>query len=275
MYLSSDQVSISFKRLSSRKQEGKTHLERTSVIMYFLAFDAACKAKGNSPLDFDPERNEGKVNRKLIELEFTKLVLLNRVQGKVIQVSELGKIDRIGKDPEKRISSNFLTVPLKTASEHAAPFFYPKRPATPLMGLGESATGLKWGIDYYNEWHNNLPKLLSDIKQSSPFTDLAVFIFRDTFLEDDNNDYVTVLSEALKNRFTEGLCRFWSERIEKEKMFVRHMQAPFSNVHEPFGRNGDTKEGAHHESFNKVELVNHINYLESLLFDHQIQFKPL
>ncbi len=275
MYLRSEQVTISFKRLSSRKQGGKTQKERTSVIMYFLAFDAVCKVKGSSPLDFDPERNEGKDNRKLLELEFTKLVLLNRVQGKVIQVSELGKIDHSGNDPEKRISSNFLTVPLKTASEHATPFFYPKRPATPLMGLGESATGLKWGIDYYNEWHNNLPKLLSDIKQSSPFTDLAVFVFRDTILKDDNNDYVTVLSEARKNRFTEGFSRFWSERIEKEKMFVRHIQAPFSNVYEPFGRNDDTREGTHHESFNTADLVNHINYLESLLFDHQIQFKPL
>src|SRR5579863_2784899 len=112
MYLSSEQVSVSFKRLSSRKQEGKTHLERTSAFMYFIAFDAVCKSKGKGPIDFDPDKNEGKSNRKLIELEFTKLVLLNKVQGKITQVSELGKIDHTGKDPEKRISSNFLTVPL-------------------------------------------------------------------------------------------------------------------------------------------------------------------
>ncbi len=69
-------------------------MERTSAVMYFFAFDAVCKSKGNVPVDFDPDKNEGKSNRKSIELEFTKLVLLNKVQGRITQVSELGKIDR-------------------------------------------------------------------------------------------------------------------------------------------------------------------------------------
>jgi|GEM_PF-3823322 len=274
MYLSSEQVSASFKRLSSRKPEGKTHMERTSALMYFLAFDAVSKAKGSSPLDFDPEKNEGKNNRKLIELEFTKLVLLNKAKGKIVQVSELGKIDNIGKDPEKRISSNFLTVPLKNASDHSTPYSYPKRPATPLMKLGEAATGLKWGIDYFDKWKVNLPILLSDIKQSTTFTDLAIFIFRDTFFEDGLQEYKEALSSAIKTKFTSQLSEFWSEWIEKEKLFVKHIKSPFSIEHQPFGRNITTDQSKYN-SLDKDVLINHITYLEDLLSIYHINHKPL
>ncbi|HYC79862.1 MAG TPA: hypothetical protein VEC17_02455, partial [Candidatus Binatia bacterium] len=81
--------------------------------MYFCALDAVCKKKGVDALDLNPNRTEGKDNRKLIELEFAKIALLSRNNDVLFQVTELGKIQRNGNEPEKRISSNFLTVPLK------------------------------------------------------------------------------------------------------------------------------------------------------------------
>jgi len=272
MYFSAEQVSTSFKRLASRKNGGKTPMERTSALMYFLAFDAVSKAKGVSPLEFDPDKTEGRINRKAIELEFTKLVLLNKSPGQIVQVSELGKIDHEGKDPEKRISSNFLTVPLKRASEYTTPYSYPKRPATPLMKLGNAATGLKWGIDYFDDWSSNLLILLLDIKQSTPFTDLAVFIFRDSYFE-EYTEYVSALSSLVDNRFSKNLSCFWISKLEQERLFARHMHLPSSSNHDPFGkeqiRSGTTQNSNHDQ------LVKHIVYLENLLSTNEIDFKPL
>lgn len=273
MYFSSDQVSVSFKRLVSRKRNGKTHLERTSCLMYFLAFDAVCKNVGLSRLDLNPEKTEGKNNRKAIELEFTKLVLLDRNQGKIRQVSELGKIDCTAKDPEKRISSNFLTVPLKKASEQSDPYFYPKRPSAPLIKLGQSATGLKWGIEYHQDWSSNLPKFLSEIKEPTPFTDLAVFVMRDTTIRTGAKNYADALAVAIKERFSSELSQFWIERIEKEKVMVRHISEPFSDTHQPFAKPSQQVPVSRFESLNRDDLISYIAHLEGILEANQIEFE--
>ena len=77
-----------------------------------------------------------------------------------------------------RISSNFFTVPLKKGSQSAKVYFYPNRPV-PVLKLGQVATGITWGISYFEDWIKNLPELLVDVKSSSPFTDLAVFVLKD------------------------------------------------------------------------------------------------
>jgi len=250
-------------------------MERTSALMYFLAFDVVCKSHGGGTVNFDPNNIDGKNNRKSIELEFTKLVLLKKEYNKIIQVSELGKIDHAGKDPEKRISSNFLTVPLKKASEHSTPYSYPKRPATPLMKLGQAATGQKWGIDYYDGWQENLPGLLADIKQSSPFTDLAIFVFRDTLFDPGITEYLEAFTTVINNRFSKELAGFWIERIEKERLFAKHVELPTSNEHESFGNNNSNGDVHTGKQFNNEQLINHIAYLEDILSVHRIDFKPL
>jgi hypothetical protein len=275
MYFSSEQVAISFKRLSSRKPEGKTHMERTSALMYFLAFDAVSKSQGQPVVNFDPDKMDGKNNRKFIELEFTKLVLLSNELNKITQVSELGKIDRASKHPEKRISSNFLTVPLKKGSDHSTPYYYPKRPATPLMKLGQAATGQKWGIEHSDEWKLNLPIFLSDVKYSSPFTDLAIFIFRDTSFGDDSIDYSDMLTAAMGMRFTNELSEFWHERIEKERLFAKHVKLPSSKEHEPFGKNNFAEDEQADDSVSNNRLADHITYLENLLVTNNIEFNTL
>jgi len=277
MYFCSKQVFASFKRLASRKDKGKTHLERTSCLMYFFAFDATCKKMNHSLLDLNPDTTEGKKNRKAIELEFTKLVLLERSPQKIIQVTELGKIDYTGQAPEKRISSNFLTVPLKKATEQMEPYFYPRRPPTPMIKLGNVATGLKWGIELHQDWSDSLPKLLSEIKDSTPFTDLAIYVMRDTPLNNKAEDYIDALSTALNERFNPQLAKFWIQRIEREKVLAHHhiLSIPFSATYQAFAKSVSDYSVNRFESLNRGVLINYIDHLESTLKANQIKFTEL
>ncbi len=279
MYFSEEQVSVSFGRLASRKrpdgQKTKTHLERTSVVMCFLAFDARCKLVNLARLDMDPDKPVGKANRESVALEFAKLVLLDPKPAARKQVLELGKVVGGGKDPAERFSSNFLTVPLKKATEQAAAFFYPKRPrSAPMIRLGQAATGLKWGMEYHQDWPISLPKLLSEIKDSTPFTDLAIFVMRDTRLT--GSDYIEALSVAISERFSDQLAKFWIEKIKKEKLLVKHiLSSPFSPKHQAFARSTQVVLADRFDAVPRDELLNYISYLEEILAANQIQFKSL
>lgn len=275
MYFNEKQVSLSFKRLSARKRceaKTKTHLERTSVLMCFLAFDASCKISGSEKLDLDPGTIDGKANRSSIALEFSKLVLLDGALDKQLQVTELGKISGSEKNPEVRFSSNFLTVPLKKASEQTSECHYPKRPSsTRVLKLGIASTGLKWGISYDDDWRASIPKLLSEVKESTPFTDLAIFLMRDT--KQKGKTYIDALVDSLQSRFTQNLSEFWIERIKKEKLLAKHiLENPFSNVHQPFHRGSNSTDNTRFEKVSRDLLIKHINTLEQILKANQIDF---
>lgn len=279
MYFSEEQVSISFQRLASRKRaEGKktkTHLERTSILMCFLAFDARCKNTNMTRLDMNPDNLDGRGNREAVAIEFSKLVLLDFKPRRLRQVLELGKVSGDGKDPAVRFSSNFLTVPLKKATEQSDEFFYPKRPASsPMIRLGQAATGMKWGMSYHQDWPFSLPKLMSEVKDSTPFTDLAIFVMRDTKLA--GADYLEALTSAIYGRFSEKLANFWTERIKKERVFVRHiLPNPFSPSHQPFARLSFSPPTRGYDALSKTELIEHLVHLEGILEANQIEFEPL
>lgn len=279
MYFSQEQVFVSFKRLASRKKadgkKTKTHLERTSVLMCFLAFDARCRGANLTRLDMNPDKIEGKGNREAIGLEFAKLVLLDPTPRKIRQVLELGKVSSGGKDPAERLSSNFLTVPLKKATEQSGAFFYPKRPpSAPMIKLGQVATGLKWGMEYHEDWPSSLPKLLSEVRESTPFTDLAIFVMRDTHLT--GNDYIEALSIAINERFSSQLAQFWIQRIKNEKVLARHiLENPFSSTHQAFARSTQTASANRFDGATRDELLEYITHLEGILEANQIEFESL
>lgn len=149
MFFSAGQVSKSFSRLKGRKRTDgkttKTHLEKTSALMCFLAFDATCKITQSEKLDLNPTSDHGKKIRGLIAAEFSKLVLLTGESDNKLQFIELGKVVQQNKSPEVRFSSNFLTVPLKKASEQAAPYSYPNRPRNAEVLKRRSGNGLQVG----------------------------------------------------------------------------------------------------------------------------------
>jgi hypothetical protein len=199
------------------------------------------------------------------------LVLICNRNGKIFQVCELGKIAGSEKSPEKRISSNFLTVPLKKASEQTQPSYYPRRPSTPLIKMGPAATGIKWGMEIHEDWKQNFPKLFSEIVGPTVFTDLSIFIFKDNKFSNSPSNYIEALSPALRERFTSELAEFWIEKIKKEQVLVKHIVDPFVSNHEPMLKSrNDLKDG---ENFQDVKsMKKRIQYLEELLNKHRISY---
>lgn len=265
-YLNPQLVCNSFERLSSRTTVGKTHMERTSALMYFLSVDAAFKHFGVSCLDLNPESLDGKNCRKQIELEFTRLVLVGNTPDGVRQVTKLGEIADKKAHPEKRISSNFLTVPLKKASNQSEPFYYPSRPKCPLFKMGFTATGKQWGLGLHDDWKSSFVTIQSTIKGSTPSLDLAVFVCRDCAI-DDVADIFLALEVQLQKKFTDSLADFWLQRISKEKIMYRGVVAPFSDRHVPFASfykpiNPLVKS---YDQMKKSELIDRIYHLESML----------
>jgi len=274
-YINPKLVCCSFKRLSSRKKTGKTHLERTSVLMYFLAIDATCKHFGINSLDLNPNSLDGKNNRKQVELEFTKLVLIEKSRESLKQVIELGKIDVGGTNPEKRISSNFFTVPLKKASSQQDPYYYPRRPSAPLLKMGRAATGKVWGIEYHDNWESNFPVLLAEIKDPTPILDLAIFVCRDCRFDNNASEIITAIGDQLRKKFTKKMADYWISKIEKEKIMARHLEnafidhyASFVNTYEVSPVNLNI-----YEQMNKAELIDRILHLEAILNENKITYK--
>ncbi len=274
-YLNPELTSRSFKRLSSRKRIGKTPKERTSVLMFFLSIDAACKHFAVEGLDLNPDSLEGKNNRKQVELEFTKLVLVENDNSTFKQVAELGKIDVGGANPEKRISSNFFTVPLKKASGQTEPYYYPRRPSAPLLKMGLAATQKKWGVEFHDNWSSNFPVLLSEVKDPTPFLDLAIFVCRDCKWDDETVDVILAINEQIRKRFTRKLSEYWTSRLEKEKIMAHHLDTPFIDHHSLFVNSfiEDVPDGNKiYTQMNKTELINRIYVLEEILSEYRIKY---
>lgn len=242
------------------------------MLMFFLSIDAACKHFGVDGLDLNPDSLDGKNNRKQVELEFTKLVLIESNNGIFKQVAELGKIDIGGISPEKRISSNFFTVPLKKASGQSEPYYYPRRPSAPVLKMGLAATGKKWGVELHDNWSSNFPILLSEVKDPTPFLDLAVFICRDCRWESENTDLVSAINEQIKKKFTRQISEYWTTRIEKEKILAHHLDLPFSDHHSPFADSIIEEVQTDYAQMNKSELIERIRVLEELLTENGVKY---
>jgi hypothetical protein len=280
-YLSPKLVELSFKRLAPVSRAGKRQLERTSALMYFLAFDAAVKNLDRCPLDLNPLSMEGKNNRQTMELEYVKLVQLKPSDDRQVRhVATLGMIDKGRNRPEKRISSNFFTVPVKKASDSDKVYNYPNRPA-PLLKMGAAATDIKWGVDYHNDWKTSLPELLVELKGNTPFTDLAVFVTRNDPFPDGSVKVHESLAFAIRKRFGEDLAIFWAKRMDAEKVFVKHGETPFrSSYSDPLTGEGFSMESRAScrealKTLDKVVLVDRIVYLEGLLDAQDIEYQSI
>ncbi|RAJ98466.1 hypothetical protein [Aliidiomarina maris] len=281
LYFSPELVEQSFNRLTPVSTAGKKSLERTSALMYFIAFAATISRLGVSSLDMNPRTFEGKTNRQAMELEYVKLVQLKSFDDGVIRhVSVLGKIDIGGKHPEKRISSNFFTVPLTKASKSTTEYDYPSRPA-PIMKMGLSATQIKWGLSYHSDRKKNLPKLFTEFKSNTPFTDLAVFVSRYDSLPEKVATIHEALTFVIRDRFEEDFANFWLARINSEKIFFRPMDQPFSSTFSDAlvtDNNFRTSSNTDEEALRALEkgvLEKRVIYLESLLDAQDIKYQPI
>jgi hypothetical protein len=272
MHLKNDLVSLAFRRLDGPK-DGKTHLERTSAVMYFLAVCASLIKTQQSTLDVNPGTSRGLSNRKALELEYAKLVMLNRAaDGQARTVFALGRVTTGGRTPEKAISSNFLTVPVKNASRSSAAYQYPKRPA-PLLVIGKVATGETWGIGLHENWRNHLPRFFEELKSNTPFTDMAVFMLRDNSIAPSMGTLQRAVEAAFETRFGPDVSEYWSRKISAEKIFSRHTQDPFHSGDPSSNRFDEGTSGSGDlDALSKKELIERVHRLENLLKAHGLTF---
>ena len=181
--------------------------------------------------------------------------------------------------PKDRISSNFFTVPVKKATESTTAYYYPHRPKKPLLKIGKAATGIEWGIDYHTDWRDNLPQFITEVKSNTPFTDLAIFIFRHERLPEGHDNVRDALCSVMQERFGEGLVEFLSRRMDAEKIFFKHGDDPFSAVYQdsltesPFSAVGGVSNRDELQTLDKTVLVDRVVYLESLLAAHDIDYQ--
>ena len=277
MYLSNELIENSFSRLSFRQVDGKSPLERTSALMYFLSFDAVVKISGTSPLNLDPRNSHGKSQRDLMQLEYSRLIRLKCSEVNMYrQITTLGNVEKSATSPDKKISSNFFTVPLKKASDMNVPYCYPKRPA-PLFQMGLVSTGSSWGVDYHPEWEPNLIKLISSIKSGTPFTDLAIWALRDFDFCDDSRDLRTQLMKGIYAKFSSKLSGFFEKRIKEEKIFRTDSILPFQDDYPIYLSEDPSSEAISSvrvdflESQAKETLIERILCLEDILSLHGIE----
>ena len=226
MYLNSTLVLESFKRLRTNRADGKpskTPMERTSSLMIMLAFDAAAKKRGVQMLDIDFEKTSGKIMRQDLALEYSKLVTVNNSEDNTLQsVHELGYVKMGGKDPSQRLSSNFMTTQLVAATKSENPYEYPHRPA-PLLHIGKSATGVRYGIQLHPKWKEAISQHLSEVASNTPFTDLAMFCLR--FYDHNKLSTLTdTLCAMLKAVYSKEVSDFWASKVRAEKTFAKHLR---------------------------------------------------
>jgi hypothetical protein len=268
VYIQQDIVKSSFERLKSTVQSGKSHLEKTSCLMYFLAFDALVKKTKTEIIEIKPNS----FSRKDLSLEYAKLVLLGSDNnGSSQQVLELGLVETAGKDPEKRISSNFYTVPLKKASEKTSATKFPNRPA-PILLLGKINATIKWGITYHPLWETNFPKFISEIVGNTPFTDLSIFVCRNDPISEEIGDWFEALSALLNNRFTDKLSVYLVNKIKEEKRWVKHIKNEvfFSKILSFPDYTVGSSRNTILRGMTKTQLIERVVYLEKLLDKHSI-----
>lgn len=273
-YISAELVAQSFKRLSSRERGGKKHLERTSAILYLLAFDAACKHFEVTTLDFTPMTHVGQNHRRQFELEFSRLTMLDNSDGVLKQVTEFGKIDKNGIVPELKISSNFFSVPVKKASMRQDISLYPNRPKAPVLSMGQASTGQAWGITLYKEWQANFPKLLSEARTATPHIDLAIFLLRDHCLNNINDDFFKIINNAIKIKFTNCFSNYFETKINEERIFHKLSTNPFTTSYKSFCQNYKSEDQSY-ERFNnmkKDDLIKRLIYLENILIRNKLEF---
>ncbi len=260
MRFSAELVKPSFVRLRQNIVEGKTGVERTSALMYFLAYDAACNDQ--VPISLDPNTPAGRANRDALTREYCRLVTVRVLGPKEIwSIVDLGLVTRNGNDPAKRISSNFLTVPLKKASQRTSSVAYPNRPR-PLLNLGNGLGVGGWGIASYPAWKANLPIFLSERITRWPFTDLAIFVLRDSDFTRRTSLQETIES-LLSDRFSVPLSSFWVEQIGREFKYKSFKPS------EPWSRSDYHKIFEDEEWVTSISLEDEVSVLDDRV--HQLE----
>ena len=272
MFLDPSTIATSFQRLRHTQTTGKKGLERTSGLMYFLAFDQLVRSRGGQgPLDFDPDSELGRLHRRTFSFLFSNLVTLRNRED--LQITALGGISSGRIPAEKRSSANFLTVPLTKAAQALAPRDYPHRPV-PLLVLGKGAHGTTWGVGYHSNWPENLGTFLLENGSKTPFADLAMVVLRDYDFGAPTGPATAVLRAALGTKFTKALTDHWMKRIEFERIKPSFPTIQFQEEQSTALEDPSLLDCSDDDASVEAEhLKTRVTYLETLLAENGIEFE--
>jgi hypothetical protein len=264
VFLSDDTIHGAFAALADSAKTKRRGGERTSGLLYFMAFDSVA-ARINQPcLDLSPTTPSGRLNRQRLGVAFTELVQVS--VGPLKQIVSFGDVRIGGAAPSQRLSSNFLTTRLKQASSALEPLDYPKRPALPLLCLGTGNN--RWGISRHDHWQESFGACFRDARSRHPFTHLAVLVLRGTPLEARGGDWAEVIAAALGARLSAELVELWMARIQRERRFGAEQVIGFQEV--PSRVLDRWRSGSREEI---VVLRERVEYLETVLRQHRISFE--
>ena len=211
-YVCPEIVKKSYESLIAKESKGKKHGERTSAMLLFFAFDTLVRQRKEEILSFDAETDEGKLNRRLFEAAYTGFAELTKGQ----QIIEFGTYASVAKSVPMRIASNFYSVALKKASVMSHKSAYPSRPPTPLLDLGRDIESGKWNVAKHPMWQSNLGNFFLGMKSRTPYTDMALFLLRNTEFNPNESNKVKQMKEALGQIFTQELVEIFGKRLGYE-----------------------------------------------------------
>lgn len=273
-YLAPALVSKSFERLREIVPEPKAGQEVTSAIFYLLSFERARETLGSgTTLSLDPCTLEGRRVRILMRDEFSKLSVLcsHPVPGIFVNAPDLGAYACERKSPDKRIGSNFFTVPVKKASQSASPIDYPNRKHGPLLLLGPLRADSKWCIKRHPEWLATLRQMLAERSTRTPFTDLAVFIFRNSKCA-DTTDLPAALCALVRSHFCQDFAEEFCAQLLGERQRLSVKDEPFSEAFSNCFRDLARVPVSYSGQGDLKLLKSRISYLEQLLIAHKIPY---
>ncbi len=274
-YLSPALVLQSFERLREIVPEPKAGQEVTSAIFYLLSFERARHERGcESVLCLDPTTPEGARVRMLMRDEFSKLSVLceHPMPGVFVNAPDLGSHACERKSPDKRIGSNFFTVPLKKASQGAAPLDYPNRKHGPLLVLGPLRADSNWCIRRHPDWLETLRQMLAERNSRTPFTDLAIFMFRTTKCP-YSSDLSESLGELVRSQFCPDFAEDFCSQLMSERQRLSVKDEPFTEAFSNCFKDLVRASVTYSEQADVRSLKKRIAYLEQLLIANKIPYR--
>ena len=141
--------------------------------------------------------------------------------------------------------------------------------------MGKSSTNIPWGVTFNDKWQSSLPKLLSEVRQSTPHIDLALFAIRDIPIRQESEEIYPVIIESLRSKFTVELCEYFTSKFEKEKIFASHLKCVFSDHYKTFAAlyEEEFTTEFNYKQLKKDELIERIIFLEGILKNNNISIK--
>lgn len=205
MYFSAKTFNHFYRLLQMENPKGKTGRERTTGLATFLALDKVQKMISEDVINLHPDADQ----RTLFTNAFVEILLIGQKEDFEYQASDLGFIEKSSQTLAKKLSSNFLTVPVKKGSNQTGLYPYPGRPS-PLLNLGMEVPKFgKWGATKHPQWTANFVRFLEGRLCGNDTFPLIVFLLRETKLSGNLNDNPQdVLFSVLKSIFTDELSEY-------------------------------------------------------------------